>query len=161
MITHEELCRVAVRWLNNRMVIGVSEISYASEIPDALGYGSYGTVLIECKTSRADFLRDGKKWCRKDSAKGLGNYRYFMCVEGLIKTDELPEKWGLLWVKNGKVYLKKGAKYYGHSGHEDWYFESARDSELGILAQVARRLRDNCPHIKRRLFTAPQEVRHE
>ncbi|PHJ52793.1 hypothetical protein VF14_18295 [Nostoc linckia z18] len=138
--THDELCEIAVRWLNRRTAIAVSEIRHGAEIPDAIGFCGYGTVLIECKTSRGDFLKDFKKGCRK--SLGLGNYRYFMCPWGMVDAKELPPKWGLLWIKNGRVYLQSGARYYGHSNHEQWLFESDKQTEWGILIQVARRLKE-------------------
>lgn len=58
-----------------------------------------GTYLIEVKTSRADFLADAKKSHRQCSTPdaALGNWRFYLCSEGLIEPAELPEKWGLLW----------------------------------------------------------------
>jgi hypothetical protein len=32
-----------------------------AEIPDAIGWNTHGSVVVECKTSRADFMRDRDK----------------------------------------------------------------------------------------------------
>lgn len=37
----------------------------------------------------------------------LGDHRYFVCEGEIIKPDEVPEGWGLYWVKGGKFYLKR------------------------------------------------------
>jgi len=40
-------------------------------------------------------------------APHLGMYRYYVCPSGLIKPEEIPDGWGLYWVKNGRYYQKK------------------------------------------------------
>ena len=37
----------------------------------------------------------------------LGNCRYFVCPDGVIPVEKVPEGWGLLYYKNGKFYEKK------------------------------------------------------
>jgi hypothetical protein len=37
----------------------------------------------------------------------LGMYRYYVCPSGLISPEEIPDGWGLYWVKNGRYYCKK------------------------------------------------------
>ncbi|AMQ00922.1 Phage protein [Pedobacter cryoconitis] len=82
-------CGVAFKELN----------SINSEYPDVIGFGSWGhSVLVEVKVSRSDFLCDKKKEFRKDPSKGMGKYRMYMCPDGLIKIEDLPEGWGLIWV---------------------------------------------------------------
>jgi hypothetical protein len=39
----------------------------------------------------------------------LGAYRYYVCPSGLLKPEEIPDGWGLIWVKNGRYYKKKGS----------------------------------------------------
>ena len=117
--THNELCKIAVKWCQRTTAngghgckIAVSEIGY-SEIADAIGFLSYTSprypnvesVLIEAKTSRSDFLRDASKPHRQIGAKALGDVRYYICPEGLIKPEELPEKWGLIYV-NSRGHVK-------------------------------------------------------
>ena len=36
----------------------------------------------------------------------LGVYRYYVCPSGLIKPEDIPEGWGLIWFKNGRFYKK-------------------------------------------------------
>jgi hypothetical protein len=112
--THQELCSIAVRWLKRPVSsnghachIAIPEPrSRNGESPDAIGFRSgyahdryTGTIVVECKTSRSDFLADHKKpW--REAGKGMGRYRYYMCPEGLIKPHELPPKWGLVEVNH-------------------------------------------------------------
>lgn len=117
-VTHRALCAVAVRWLRKHNSGGGHGCSVAQtecypgwrgEQPDAIGWRHAGfqdgSVLIEVKVSRADFLADARKEHRINPAQGVGKWRYFMCPEGLIDVDELPERWGLLWV-SGKGTVK-------------------------------------------------------
>lgn len=99
--THSDLVKRAAKWLRNTMKCGVvvtEEHSMGFEIPDAIGWKSYESILVECKVSRSDFLRDRKKLHRRDPDLGMGDRRYYMAPPGLIKREELPETWGLLEV---------------------------------------------------------------
>lgn len=79
--------------------ITFAELSTANtEIPDVLGFQSDGSALIEAKASRSDFLSDKKKKFRKYPQIGMGNYRFYACPKGIIKKEELPDKWGLIYV---------------------------------------------------------------
>ena len=129
--THDDLTIKAVKWLKRNPSAGgpgchfaISEMSTGSgqEIPDAFGVRASGddydgSVLVEVKVSRADFLQDKKKPHRNGEKLGIGRWRYYMCPEGLIKPDELPKNWGLLYVTpRGGVKPIVGAAseiYYG------------------------------------------------
>lgn len=103
-VTHKELVEVAYKWVLKRGSCGVAfkELKTANiEIPDVIGFGSGFSAVIECKVSRSDFLQDKKKPHR---AQGMGTFKYFCCPEGLIKAEELPAKWGLIYVANDKEY---------------------------------------------------------
>src|SRR5690606_36412781 len=80
---------------------------WGGEIPVAIGCRiatpNVGSVVGECKVSRSDFIADKTKPHR--TARGMGHWRYFMCLEGLINTEDLPEGWGLLWV-NQRSHIK-------------------------------------------------------
>jgi len=77
------------------------ELSTANnEIPDVIGFHSGGSALIEAKASRNDFLSDKKKFFRKNSYMGMGNYRFYACPTNMISKEELPEKWGLIYVSD-------------------------------------------------------------
>ncbi|ART61455.1 hypothetical protein CBP36_21035 (plasmid) [Acidovorax carolinensis] len=123
-MTHAELCKLALDWLKRpasrgghgcQLAIDECRTGWGGEVPDALGYRCTGrnddpedgTVLVECKVSRSDFVADRSKPHRQ--AGGVGNWRYFLAPEGLIGLDELPEKWGLVEVNaRGHLKLRRG-----------------------------------------------------
>jgi hypothetical protein len=93
------------------------------EIPDAIGWLRSGvSLLIECKASRGDFLSDAVKPSRRSGkvgvpgspaptapepeikpprkTEGLGAYRFYLTPSGLLRSDELPEGWGLLELRS-------------------------------------------------------------
>ena len=107
-MTHSDLVDIAYKWVLKNAHCGVAakEIRCITmEQPDVIGFGSNGhSVMIEVKVSRADFLRDAKKLFRKHQWMGVGSYRAYCCPTGLIKVEELPDRWGLLYVnEKGKV----------------------------------------------------------
>jgi hypothetical protein len=67
-MTHAELVARAVKWLSGTMRCNPVYAGLAScgEIPDAIGwtskYSHYGSIVVECKTSRADFVADKRKY---------------------------------------------------------------------------------------------------
>jgi hypothetical protein len=102
---HSDLVQIAQRWLRKTrhgVVLAETITRKSDESPDAIGWRNGGsiTTVIECKTSRADFLQDAKKSFRE---RGMGNLRYFLAPVGLIPLDQLPKGWGLLEVKGRTV----------------------------------------------------------
>lgn len=101
------------------------------ECPDVIGWASgAGSVLIECKLTRSDFLVDAKKTVRKDPRTGMGHRRYYLCPPDVIELEDLPPKWGLLWATRGKVVVKREAR-----GHP----ERNLLAEVGFLSLMLRR----------------------
>lgn len=111
--THSLLCDKAVSWLKkphskggHGCCIALSEIKTGidGEIPDAIGIRATGwldgSVLVEVKNSRSDFLADKAKPHRNGEVLGVGKWRYYLCPENLIHPNELPDKWGLIYVNN-------------------------------------------------------------
>lgn len=104
-LTHRNLCIKAAKYLKSKGIVPFSRCQYVvcelerqGESPDAFGFSSATTQLIEVKVSRSDFISDRYKHWRKHPAEGLGSHRCYMCPEGLIRPKDLPDKWGLLWV---------------------------------------------------------------
>jgi hypothetical protein len=104
------LKRAGMNW---KCGITISELSTLNaEIPDILGFYSGGASLIEAKASRSDFLSDKKKPFRINPETGMGNYRFYACPTGLIKEEEIPEKWGLIYVsEKGRCTVKVKPKW--------------------------------------------------
>ena len=109
VLTHDDLCERAARWLKNtkgcRLVLR-EVVSYAGETPDAIGWVASGgwSTLVECKTSRSDFKADEKKYCRR-SLYSMGQRRFYMTPPGLLNPNELPDGWGLLEAGKRKVMV--------------------------------------------------------
>lgn len=110
--THKLLVEIAYKWVlnNGRCGVAFKELhTHATngEHPDVIGFAGWGhSVLIEVKTSRSDFLCDKNKSFRKSPELGMGKHRYYICPKGLIKKEELPTGWGLIYVdENNKPRL--------------------------------------------------------
>src|SRR5260370_40824258 len=69
-----------------------------------------GSILIECKVSRSDFIRNAAKMVRRNPRAGMGQRRYYLCPPDLIQVKDLPAKWGLLWASKGQVIVKREAR---------------------------------------------------
>lgn len=95
-MTHTDLVNIAYKWILNVGRCGVAFKGFHSlasngEYPDVIGFNSWGfSILIECKTSRQDFLSDNKKKFRVNPDLGMGSERFYCCPTGLIKVSELP-----------------------------------------------------------------------
>ena len=74
-IDHTELVQRAFTYLQCSMgcsVVFKERSTSVSECPDAIGFKGGFSYLIECKSSRADFLADKKKHFRKNTSEGMG-----------------------------------------------------------------------------------------
>lgn len=110
---HRRLCELGGKFLHNGPTHSwkvqkcpfeaIELVLVIQEIPDIFGWDYWSTTLIEVKTSKKDFLKDADKPFRKNPELGIGMKRLYLCPQGLIKPNELPEKWGLLWENNGDI----------------------------------------------------------
>lgn len=140
---HYELCCLGAKFLKSRKnaepweipnkYVAVELVTLTAENPDVWATNGYHTTLVEVKTSHSDFLADQKKWSRSKAAelsdKQLGNYRYYLCPEGIIDESEIPDKWGLLVYDGKKIVKVKNATYQ----------KSSTDAELLVLTSIMRR----------------------
>lgn len=147
-LTHADLVKIAGRWLRNTAGCSVvlEELCAATgngENPDAIGWYTGRTMLVECKVSRSDFLADRKKPFRANPERGLGLYRYFMAPKGLIKVDELPARWGLLEIYGGRVSVAAGKRPKSWGGLDDpWAFtERYAQGETQMLLSAMQRIK--------------------
>lgn len=141
-MNHKELIGIAAKWLRKHpenIIIPncsliLTEILTSNdnrEIPDVIGFCSYKSVLLEVKTSRADFLRDKDKYCRILAEKGMGNLRYYFIPKGLIIYDsEIPSRWGILEWDGRRVIIKKKAD------HIDVWVDSERAILLSSIKMI-------------------------
>lgn len=140
-MTHAELVARAERWLYS---IGcgfvfTEFVTRSYEIPDAIGFRSHTSILVEAKTSRADFLADRKKPHRMGADAGMGDWRFFMCPPDLIKPDELPPGWGLLYVREKIVQRVIGGPRSNH--WDDAPRTGSKRDEAAMMYSALRRLK--------------------
>lgn len=155
-MTHLILVEAAYRWLLKRGGCGVAFKEFRTgacngEFPDVIGFCSGPSTVVECKVSRSDFFADRNKLFRKHPELGMGRKRYYCCPEGLIKVDELPEGWGLLYVGfSGKIRrvhqpLTETVEQYG-TWKKHYEFTCNIQAEHGLMYSALRRL-----HIRGRI----------
>lgn len=174
-MTHSELCEIAKKWLRRpnsqgghgcHVALSECRSGWGGEMPDSIGFRAATreteTVVVEVKVSRSDFLADAKKPHRADG-EGMGLYRYFMCPEGLIQPDEVPERWGLLWVTaGGKVIAKLGpvalSRNCGtfNAVAAAWQHSRDTDRETWLLVRVMARI-DDPDKVKNSINAAQRE----
>lgn len=177
-LTHRQLCEVGAKFLKRPESANghgchftIIEPSCYGENPDVFGvrHGIHshgiGTFLLEAKTSRSDFLADRSKPHRLHPEIGMGKYRYYICPTGLIKPEELPEKWGLIYVSEKGLckviagvlsapkikyfcqWSKKNKSHFDHQVIEENFktlaFEQRNiQNELNLLTMALARLQD-------------------
>lgn len=101
--THKHLKRLALHWLKAKvtdLVANEVEFNNAWSIADAVGLNlkRREVRVIEVKASLGDFKRDTKLFGAKTSYFYHAHYSYIMCPTDVIKPEELPHGYGLLWV---------------------------------------------------------------
>jgi hypothetical protein len=123
---------MGVRWLSRQCSVVLYEFATAAdENPDVIGWAvGAGSVVIECKLSRSDFLRDAAKAARRNPRAGMGQRRFYLCPPALINVKDLPPKWGLLWATKGQIIVKREAR-----GHP----ERNLAAEVSFLSSMLRR----------------------
>ena len=139
---HDDLTLLGAKWLKQHtkniivpncreIAIDLSTATITGEQPDIIGWCSWASVLIETKVSRPDFLADKKKSFRINPNLGVGNFRYYLVPEGLIKENELPDNWGMLCYSNSGIEIRRAANKV----------KSNLDCERTILLSLMRRKR--------------------
>ncbi len=137
-MTHRNLCILGARYMKKYGIKKWEKPTYVvielnrsnAESPDVFGFGSSETQLIEVKVSREDFLKDKNKWFRKKSQSGIGELRSYLCPFNLIKVEELPPFWGLLYIDEDKkiVEIKTPENQI-----------SSSQQEMNLVASILRR----------------------
>lgn len=151
-MTHNDLVERAGKWLKSFgcSVVLCERVAYTRyrEIPDAIGWKGSQSILIECKVSRADFLRDKKKIFRMYPEYGMGERRLYMCPPGIINKEDLPVGWGLLWVKGKRakrIVAPKGNCFW-HNGPCHQFHKRSHVSEIAMLVSTIRRMESTTLH---------------
>lgn len=134
--THKMLVRRIAAWMKYnatyRRTIVAAEIAAGSntETPDVIGWHGCHSVLVECKTSRADFHADKEKCFRREEERGMGDVRFFAAPVGVLTPEDIPDGWGLLELDERCVRVKK----------EPQSKKANKAAEVIMLVSVIRRL---------------------
>jgi hypothetical protein len=140
-IDHKELVQRAFTYLRLSMrysVVFKERSTSVSETPDAIGFQSGFSCLIECKSTRADFLADKKKFFRREPSEGMGYKRFIMAPVGLLAVAEIPDGWGLLEVYEKQPHQRSRTVRF--SKDSERFVERNLASEVSYLVSAIRRL---------------------
>lgn len=119
-LNHSDLVLKAAKWLRRqgcRVILHDPFRTPLSEQPDAIGWREGVSLLVEVKTSIADFRIDAKKPWRTEPERGMGDWRFFMAPPGLLTDEVLPEGWGLIEADGRATRVVKG----GPHGNCNWW----------------------------------------
>ena len=139
-LSHPELIMRAERLLRNSFhcrSILTELVAYtrSRETPDVIGWVRNWSILVECKASRADFKADQHKLSRTHIV-GLGHWKIYLTVKGLLDELEIPYGWGLYEVCNKTIRFNRGIKYCNTAQPPN---KSCRDSEVALLVSALER----------------------
>ena len=139
-ITHAELIIKAKKLLKNTFhcrSILTELVAYtrSRETPDVIGWVRNWSILVECKTSRADFKADQHKLSRI-YITGLGHWKLYLTTKGLLDGLKIPEGWGLYEVCGKTIRYNRGIKYCNTAQPPN---KSCRDSEVALLISAVER----------------------
>lgn len=127
-MTHAELVDRAVAWLKRQSCSVILHEPFRtplSEQPDAIGWRDGLSILLEAKTSIADFRVDAAKPWRRDPTAGVGDWRFYIAPAGLLSPLDLPEGWGLIECVGKRSRVVSG----GPKGNHWWGDVPFRDCD--------------------------------
>lgn len=135
---HSLLIVEAARWLSRKgHTVVITDMTHAGpETADAIGWRGKWSTLVECKASRSDFLADKKKCFRRMPDWGMGNHRYFCAPAGIIKPEDLPERWGLLEWREQRLHQVVEARHHA---------TPSKAEEVSLLISAVRRIGKRAP----------------
>lgn len=138
-MNHKALCLLGARYAKthgfDRIII---EPGFRKEQPDVFAFNKTGSVLIECKVSRSDFLADKKKPFREDPKLGVGKWRYYLVAEGVATQEDMPPGWLLLIAKDENTIEVpfpdlEGIRLLTNEGKKYTFSERNTDAELSLM----------------------------
>ena len=116
-LTHRQLCEIGAKFLKRPESANGHGCHFTIIEPSCYGkirciwcaswysFAWYWNISTRGENKQIGFLADRSKPHRLNPEMGMGKYRYYICPTGLIKPEELPEKWGLIYVSE-KGYAK-------------------------------------------------------
>lgn len=156
-MTHKELVKIAPKIAKKfGFPLAITEMKTANktgEIPDCLAFKGGGTsLLIECKTSREDFLRDRTKEFRRyyctvedlqkldDKQKGMGDFRVYLFSKDVnFASCEIPFNWVYVVVDEKGKILRSTIPVTNCAFSFAMHFDKNAQAELAFLYSYIRR----------------------
>jgi hypothetical protein len=145
-MTHDELVAFSIGYARKLgFPLALAELVTANrtgEIPDVLAFrGGGDSLLIECKVSRTDFLRDKYKPFRMHPEMGMGMYRMYVTAPGVLMDGELADRWLAVEV-DGSEIVKLTAFGSLAVDTEHVFGERNMQAELACLYSYIRRMKE-------------------
>jgi hypothetical protein len=88
IMTHNDLVKKAVVWLKTAQqcnpVFSERGSARIPEVPDAIGFTSTESIVVEVKVSKGDLMADKKK-LHRTNGDGMGNRRYYLMPEDIYQ----------------------------------------------------------------------------
>lgn len=116
---HKKLKALSMKFLKEKCVdISAREVKYKNmkSIADAVGINIKRREIriIECKATKADYVRDKKLLDIDNSYYKHCNYFYLICPIDILQLDDVPKEYGLLWVdlNTNEIIVKRNPKKY-------------------------------------------------
>lgn len=142
---HKELvwcaARLLSRWRCYPVLTEFTATTQTGEVPDAIGWTSWCSILMECKIGRGYFLRDKQKVFRcQMPEQGMGNWRFYFVTSGVaVSSEDLLPGWGVYRLtKAGRIEHVCGVKFNRNAIPP---FQSVNTrAELQMLRSKCRRL---------------------
>lgn len=144
-MTHKELVNGAKEWLLSAKqcnpVFTERGSARIREMPDAIGWGAHGSIVVECKVSKSDFMVDAKKSFRMKPELGMGKFRFMLMPQELyasLKGHDF-RGWGVLTVKDagGGISRPTQVRMMGSNEH-DFNMEAELNFLRSRLLEVQR-----------------------
>jgi hypothetical protein len=126
-MTHSQLVRVAEKWLRQQgcRIVLSEQTADSGEVPDAIGWSAdCHSIVIECKVSLPDFLADQQKHARQRPGSAMGCERLYLTPAGMLRTEAIPEGWGLLEALKGTAQVVVRPRVH------------SRRKEKGLIAEM-------------------------
>jgi hypothetical protein len=130
---HAELTDRARRWLVEKGCFAVAtERGDATSRADVVGWAVGGSIAVEVKAHRGDYLREASK---APSLVGLRRYYAFPAGSNgaQVAVKEVPERFGVIWIDCVKVVVKRKSSLF------------AIDATLELRLLLAALGAGNCP----------------
>ncbi|WP_205504550.1 hypothetical protein [Rufibacter psychrotolerans] len=125
-MTHKDLVDIAYKWVLKEAGCPIAFRDFVSEhqpdeqYPDVIGLGSFGkSVAVKVDVSRHYYHQTISREIWQNPDKSMGRFRFLCVPTDLVKAEELPANWGLIYVgKDGKAACVHNP--YGNGLHDYW-----------------------------------------